>query len=136
MDPETEGQFKNVDETLRKMAASQQASSAEWDAKLQNLRDIVFSLARTSSEHDVKLDKLIQIVAPLTQTVRDDHQTISRILDVLASLAEADEQIRREFRERNARVDEEHRRLDEQIAILVRMMDEWVRRNPPNGKGA
>ena len=143
MDPETEGQFKEVKETLREMAASQQASSAEWDAKLQNLRDIVFSLARTSSEHDVKLDKLIQIVAPLTQTVLDHHQTISRILDILASLAEADEQIRRErakdhqeFLERNARVDEEHRRFDEQIAILVRMMDEWVRRNPPSGKGA
>ena len=136
MDPETQGQFKNVDETLRKMAASQQASSAEWDAKLENLRDIVFSLARTSSEHDVKLDKLIQIVAPLTQTVRDDHQTISRILDILASLAEADEQIRREFQERNARVDEEHRRFDEQFAVLIRRMDEWFRRNPPNGKGA
>lgn len=136
MDPETEGHLKDVDETLRKMAASQQASSAEFDAKLRNLRDIVFSLARTSSEHDVKLDKLAEIVASLAQAVGNDQQTISRILEILASLAEADEQIRREFLERNARVDEEHRRLDEQIAILVRMMDEWVRRQPPNGKGA
>lgn len=136
MDPETEGHLKDVDETLRKIAAS----SAEFDAKLQNLSDIVFSLARTSSEHDVKLDKLAEIVASLAQTVGKDHQnhhqTILRILEILASLAEADEQIRREFQERNARVDEEHRRLDEQIAILVRMMDDWVRRQPPNGKDA
>ncbi len=143
MDPESEGGLEEVRETLRETAkniesqqAAQQAASADFDARLRNLSDIVFSLARTSSEHDVKIDKLIEIVAPLAQTVRNDHQTIARILEILASLAEADEQIRREFQERNARVDEEHRRLDEQIAILVRMMDEWVRRQPPNGKGA
>jgi hypothetical protein len=136
MDPETEGHLNDVRESLRMMAASRQASSAEWDAKLRNLRDIVFSLARASSEHHVKLDKLIEVVAPLTQTVRDDHQTISRIRDILVSLAATDEQIRREFQERNARVDEEHRRHDEQFADLIRRMDEWFRRNPPNGKGA
>ena len=139
MDPETEGDLKDVNETLRNMAAQQaahQAASAELDAKLRNLSDIVFSLARSSSEHDVKIDQLIGVVASLAQTAGNHDRSISRILEILALLAKVDEQIRREFQERNARVDEEHRRLDEQIAILVRMMDEWVRRQPPNGKGA
>ena len=122
----------------------------EFEAKIRILTDIILSLGRTSSEHDERLDRANErlsraeeILANLAQTSQDhaqalqDHaqtvqrqnQMIDRILGILAAVAEADEQIRREFQERNARVDEE-------IAILVRMMDEWIRRQPPNGKDA
>lgn len=139
MDPEAEARYQRIEQILRDLAGRDD----EFDGKLRNLADIVFSLGHTSSEHDELLEQVKKTMAEaagtlasLTQTSRDHDQKIDRIIDVLTALAAADERMRREFLDRNARVDEELRKHDEQIAILVRMMDEWIRRQPPNGKGA
>jgi len=133
----------------------------ETEQKLKILTDIVLSLARTSSERDVRLDqhdemldRLIRIVPGLVQTAQEHNDKITRILDIMAAQADTDEEIRRQaeqdrhrveddrrraeedrrkFEERNARVDRELDRIDEALAALIRTVDDWIRRQPPNG---
>ena len=37
------------------------------------------------------------------------------------------------LKERQEKTDEQIRATDEKLGILIRLMDEWVRRNPPGG---
>jgi chromosome segregation ATPase len=115
MDPEAAAEYQQIRQIQR-----------ETDAKIQNLSDVVLLLARTSSEHDEKFDKMVASVASLAETVNDHEQKFSRILDILTALAESDE----ELREADERMRQNLDRHDEQLGVLIRMMDEWVRRQP------
>ena len=114
------------------MDAESESRFQRIEGNLQNLTEIVLSLGRTSSDHDARIGRLEEavarlsdVVAPLAQTARDHEEKFSRVLDILATLAEAHERLR-----------QAQDRTDEHLAILIRMMDEWIRRNPPSGQGA
>jgi ABC-type transporter Mla subunit MlaD len=120
MDAETEGRFQRTEQNIK------------------DLTDIVLSLGRTSSEHDERLERvegalaqLTEVLTPLARTVLDHDRQIERVAHLLDVLAE---QVRQGFVEFSAGLEELRRvqqKHDEQLGILIRMMDEWIRRNPP-----
>ena len=121
------------------MDAESESRFQRIEGNLQNLTEIVLSLGRTSSEHDARIGRLEEAVArltdavaPLAQTAKDHEEKFSRVLDILATLAEAHERATAEM----DRLRQAQDRTDEHLAILIRMMDERIRRNPPSGPGA
>ena len=125
------------------MDAESESRFQRIEGNLQNLTEIVLSLGRTSSEHDARIGRLEEVVAGLTDVVaqtareqaqiaRDHEEKFSRVLDIQATLAQAHERATAEM----DRLRQAQDRTDEHLAILIRMMDEWIRRNAPNGQGA
>ncbi|MBI3666727.1 MAG: hypothetical protein HY236_10985 [Acidobacteria bacterium] len=59
---------------------------------------------------EANLEKLVGIVSSLTGVAKSHEERLHRLTETQA-------------------------KTDEQLGILIRMMDEWIRRNPGNGKG-
>lgn len=63
------------------------------------------------------LSRLVDVVSTLAQVVKSHEERLSRLT------------------ESQVRTDELARQTQEELSGLIRMMDEWIRRNPGNGKG-
>lgn len=128
MDPEAEARFNRIEQ------------------KLEVVSDLILSLGRTSSEHDGRLSRLEEIVAALSRSVGDHDgkihahdATFDRVAGLLAAFAEGFRELQetdRQFRTDLAQLRAAQAKTDEHLDVLIRMMDEWIRRQPPDGKGA
>lgn len=105
MEPDFSVRFERVESVLNELADV----APQQDQKLSRLADLVTSLAKMASERRNTPDALgrkPQKVNPRLERIKKDFEEI-RLL---------------------------RKKTDEHRALLAKMMDEWIRRNPPNGK--
>ena len=105
MEPDVSARFERVESVLNELADV----APQQDQKVLRLADLLTSLARTACGRRNTADT----PGSKPQKVDPRFQRIKRGLREIRFL---------------------RKRTNERRATLVKMMDEWIRRNPPNGK--
>ena len=109
MEPEVEERFQRTERNIAELTGivlSLGRSVSEHD-------EVISSLARSASEHDHRLDQLTEAVSQLVIVVSEDRVAMK--------------ELREELRETQSKTDEE-------LGILIRMMEEWIRSNRHDGQ--
>ena len=80
---------------------------------------------------EANLNHATDAISALIQLARSHEERLDRLTE---SQARTDEQIK-QTQELIKQTQEEIRQTQGELTILIRMMDDWIRRNPRNGKG-
>ncbi len=94
---------------------SERFERVETDLRL--LRDVASSLVEVARSQEGRLQRLTEAQGLLTEAE-------GRLTEAQGRLTEA-----------QARTDELFKQTQGELSVLIRMMDEWIRNNPRNGKG-
>ena len=90
----------------------------ETEQRFERLERMITSLVDATS-HEQRLSKLAEIAASLAESAAEHEQAIKKLRE---AQDRTDEQLRRN--------EEQQARNEEDLSALIRIMDEWIRRNP------
>ena len=118
------------------MSAHQQRMS-EIDEKVARLSD---ATSRSAAAQDKRLDRIVEALGKFWQVSTIQEKKLAQVIDSIATLQSVasahDERLAEHDGKLDAladgliRLEASQKKTDEQIGVLVRMMDDWIRRNP------
>ena len=95
------------------------AMDPETQRRLERAERMLTSLVQVAKSHEQRLSKLAEIASSLAESAAEHEPAIK---ELRAAQKKTDEQLRR--------TDEQQARNEEELSALIRIMDEWIRRNP------
>jgi hypothetical protein len=99
-------------------------------ARFERVESVLNELADVAPQQDQKLSRLADLVTSLAKPASQRRNTGNPLARKPEKVDPRFERINKDFEEFRLL----QKKTDEHLALLAKMMDEWIRRNPPYGK--
>ncbi len=140
MDPEVNARFERIESILARLADADSAHEqkmSEIDKTVSRLSD---ATERSAAAQDERLDRIGEALAKFWQVSSIQEKKLAQVIDSIDTLQSVvsahDERLAEHDGKFDAladgliRLEASQKKTDEQLNVLVRMMDDWIRRNP------